>query len=71
MHTDFSWPTVTDGEHMFTWDDADDADDEFEGMHGDEMGDADSDVDEEEADRQAEEAAFVLAFLAFRSPPNS
>ena len=37
VHADFSWPTVTDSEHMFTRDDADDADDEFEGMHGDEM----------------------------------
>eukprot|EP00966_Prymnesium_polylepis_P333320 7388792-Prymnesium_polylepis.1 len=43
---------------MVAWDaDANDA--EFEGMHGDEMaGWADDEVDEEEADRQAEEAAF-------------
>jgi hypothetical protein len=58
VHTDFRWPTTADGEHMFAWDaDANDA--EFEGMHGDEMaGWADDEVDEEEADRQAEEAAF-------------
>ena len=45
---------------MFTWDadgDADDAD--FVGIHGDEMcGGVDEDAGEEEADRQAEEAAF-------------
>ena len=59
VHADFSWPTTTDGEHMFNWDDEDDVDAEFSGMHGDEMaGGAEDDVDEEEADRQAEEAAF-------------
>ena len=45
---------------MFVWDEAHDDDDvEFEGMHGDEMVDSsDEEFDQEEADRQAEQAAF-------------
>ena len=60
VHADFRWPTAADGERMFTWDaDADVDDADFDGMHGDEMcGGLDEDADEEEADRQAEEAAF-------------
>ena len=59
VRDDFKWPGHDDGAHMFDWDnDSDES--RFDGMHGDEMaGDKDSEVDEEEADRQAELAAFA------------
>ena len=63
VHANFSWPSEADGEHMYVWDVEDD-DEEFDGMHGDEM-ESDEDNDEEadarEADRQEEVPATRLA----------
>ena len=60
VRADFRWPTESDGRHMFEWDEDDNGDAEFAGMHGDEMMDDESDDElaNEEADLQAHEAAL-------------
>lgn len=54
LHPEFVWPAVTDGEHMFTWEEEDPEEEAFEGMHGDELSDADS-SDEEEDEQPRDE----------------
>ena len=52
VRVEFVWPSETDGEHMFSWEEDDNDDKQFEGMHGDEMydeGDELADEDDEEA----------------------